>query len=438
MVADACNAFWGNLGITSSDVHLSYLPLAHVFEQLVQNALTMVGAAIGFYQGDTLKIMEDISALQPTIFPSVPRLFNRIYDKVLGGVEAAGGVKAALFKKAFADKQHYLRSNVNTHAVWDALVFRPLAARVGLGRCRLMITGSAPLAAHVMEFLRCVFSCQVVEGYGGTECGGACTVTDPLDLASLGHVGAPLASNEIKLLSVPDLGYTVADTVHGEEHDAAGAVIKAGLPCEGRGEVCVRGPNVFPGYYKDAANTAEALDADGWLHTGDIGLWDARGHLKIIDRRKNMFKLSQGEYVAAEKVETALQSAWVQQIFVYGDSLHSMLVAIVVPNPDTLKAWAREQGRAGAAAEPAALCADADVVAAVLADFKARAKSQGLTGFETPRGVHLDAVAWTPDDVLTPTFKLKRKDAQRRYQAQIDAMYASLETVAGRHVKQGE
>ena len=307
---------------------------------------------------------------------------------------------------------------------------------MGLDRVRLMITGSAPLSAHVMEFLRIVFCCQVSEGYGQTECGGACTVTDPLDYASLGHVGAPLASNEIKLVSVPDLGYLVADVAHGEERDAAGAVVKAGVPCEGRGEVCVRGPNVFPGYFKDAANTAEALDADGWLHTGDIGLWDLRGHLRIVDRKKNMFKLSQGEYVAAEKVENAILSSWVQQAFVHGDSLHSMLVAIVVVNPDTLKPWAAAAGKAGASA--AELAADPALRELVLKDIAASGKTRGLQGFEIPKGIHIEPTAWTPDDVLTPTFKLKRKDAKARYQKEIDELYSKLEAIAGRRdLKQG-
>lgn len=304
MIADASNAFWGNLGITNEDCHLSYLPLAHVFEQLVENALFMVGASIGFYQGDTLKILEDIKALRPTIFPSVPRLFNRIHDKIKGGVMQAGGLKASLFNRAFAAKQAGLRDNYLTHSFWDGLVFNAVKARVGLDRCRLMVSGSAPLASHVMEFLRIVFSCQVVEGYGQTECGGAATVTDPADQASLGHVGGPLASNEIKLVSCPDLGYLVTDTVHGEERDkTTGAIIKKGVPCEGRGEICFRGPNVFPGYYKDPVNTAAALDAEGWLHSGDIGIWDARGQIKIVDRKKQIFKLSQGEYIAAEKGE---------------------------------------------------------------------------------------------------------------------------------------
>ena len=211
---------------------------------------------------------------------------------------------------------------------------------------------------------------------------------------------------------------------------------KAGTPCEGRGEVCVRGPNVFPGYYKDPANTADALDADGWLHTGDIGMWDARGHLRIVDRKKNMFKLSQGEYVAAEKVENAILSSWVQQAFVYGDSLHSKLVVIVVPNADTLKPWAAAAGKA--AASVAELCADEALRELILKDVATQGKAHGLQGFEIPKGLHLEPTPWSPEDVLTPTFKLKRKDAQKRYQKEIDAIYATLETVAGKHVKQGE
>lgn len=112
-------------------------------------------------------------------------------------------------------------------------------------------------------------------------------------MATIGHVGVPLACNEVMLVSVPDLGYNVDDTVHGKEVDKAGKVVNPGIPCEGRGEICYRGFNVFPGYYKDAEKTAEAKDAAGWLHSGDIGLWTPQGYLKIIDRKKNMFKLAQ-------------------------------------------------------------------------------------------------------------------------------------------------
>lgn len=433
MVADASAAIWNQLGISQNDVHLSYLPLAHVFEQLVENALVMQGAAIGFYQGDTLKILEDIKALRPTIFPSVPRLFNRIYDKISGGVQETGGLKAALFNRGFESKKYHLQNNHVTHGFWDRLVFGKIATRVGLDRCHLFVTGSAPIASHVMEFLRIVFSVKMVEGYGQTECGGAATVTNVHDQASKGHVGGPLACNLVKLVDVPDMGYLHTDTVHGQEI-TDGKVINPGIPCTGRGEVCYKGPNVFSGYYKDADKTAEALDADGWLHSGDIGLWDEHGNLRIVDRKKNIFKLSQGEYVAAEKIENIyLKSQYVQQVFVYGDSLHSMLVAIVIPDPDGLKRLPIANGRSCEE-----MCNDPEVKKAVKADMDKIGKEAKLQGFELAKDIFMDPVPWTPEDILTPSFKLKRADAKKKYQSHIDAMYTVLDPVAGmKGLKQG-
>jgi long-chain acyl-CoA synthetase len=365
-------------------------------------------------------------------------LLNRIHDSIWAKAAEAGGVKAALFKQAFSAKQWWLKQNHLSHAVWDPLVFRPIAHHVGLDRCRLLLSASAPLSSHVLEFLRIVFSCQVVEGYGQTECGGACSVTRPEDQASLGHVGPPLACNEIKLVSLPDLGYSVTDTIHGEERDpASGEVKHPGVPCQGRGEIWVRGPNVFSAYYKDVDNTASTITPDGWMKSGDIGMWDARGRLCIIDRKKNMFKLSQGEYVAAEKVENECLTDWVQQIFVYGDSFHSMLVAIVVPNHDTLRHWAATHGKGSAS--PAELLKDPELKASILKDMQTQGRARGLQGFEVPRDIYLEPNPWTPDDLLTPTFKLKRADAKKQYQEQIDALYGGLESVAGRKgMRQGK
>lgn len=429
MVADCSAAIWAELGITQEDIHLSYLPLAHVFEQLVENALFMQGAAIGFYQGDTLKIMEDLKELRPTLFPSVPRLFNRIYDKITAKAQEAGGMKTSLFNRALEAKKYYLAKDGSlTHGLWDRIVFKKAAVNAGLDRCRLMVTGSAPLAAHVMEFMRCVFSVRMVEGYGQTECGGAATVTSVFDQGSKGHVGTPLACNEVKLVDVADMGYLHTDTLHGQEI-VDGVIKNPGIACVGRGEVCYRGINIFSGYYKDAEKTAEALDADGWLHSGDIGLWDSHGNLRIIDRKKNIFKLSQGEYVAAEKIENAyLKAPLVQQVFVYGDSLHSMLVAIVVPDPDALKRLPQwEEGKSTVQS----MVADPAVKQAIKDEMTKIGKGANLQGFECVKDLFLEADAWTPEDILTPTFKLKRNDAKHRYQAQIDTMYAKLDPVAG-------
>ena len=432
LVASAAGANYAGLNITAKDNYLSYLPLAHVFERLVQVALWYAGAAVAFYQGDALKLVDDLKDVRPTVFCSVPRLYNRFYDKIVGGAKAAGGVKAKLFAQGYAAKQQGLqRSNSLHHWFWDKLVFKKVAGRVGLDRCRVMATGSAPIAPHVLEFLRVVFGAQVVEGYGQTECGGVATVTPVEDQNKMGNVGCPLPYNEVKLVSVPEMGYLWNDTKHGNDPSNA-------IACSGRGEVCYKGLNVFKGYYKDPEKTAEALDSDGWLHSGDIGLWDSNGNLRIIDRKKNIFKLSQGEYVAPEKIENVyLKSSFIAQAFVYGDSLHAVLVGIIVPNFDNLHPWAKENGLENAT--NAELATNKDVKKMILDDLTRVGKEAKLVGFEQIKDLHFEPTAWTPDDLLTPSFKLKRADAKKKYSAIIDTLYDNLnDTVAGvKGLKQG-
>ena len=172
-------------------------------------------------------------------------------------INSSSPVKRWLFNTAYNQKLANLRATGTvTHAVWDRLVFSKVAAKLG-GRVRLMVTGSAPIADNVMQFLRICFSCNVVEGYGQTESTAASTLTVPADDRSFGNVGLPLISNLVKLVDVPEMNYTAKDFVNG-------------APCP-RGEVCFKGSNVFAGYYQDPEKTAETIDADGWLHSGDIG-----------------------------------------------------------------------------------------------------------------------------------------------------------------------
>ena len=147
---------------------------------------------------------------------------------------------------------------------------------------RILVSGSAPLAAPVMNFYRVLLGAPVIEGYGQTEGAAATVVSHPNDMATAGHVGSPSAGAEIVLVDVPEMGYRHTDTSH------------KGQPCQGRGEIWVRGPSVFKEYYKEPEKTRETVDEEGWLHSGDIGLWTAQGQLQIIDRKKNIFKLSQG------------------------------------------------------------------------------------------------------------------------------------------------
>ncbi|XBI79933.1 hypothetical protein VPH35_089241 [Triticum aestivum] len=356
------NVAGSSLGVKfyPSDVYISYLPLAHIYERANQIALLHYGVAIGFYQGDNLKLMDDLAALRPTVFASVPRLYNRIYSAITNAVKDSGGLKERLFRTAYNAKRQALMNGRNPSPMWDKLVFNKIKARLG-GRVRLMTSGASPLSADVMEFLRICFGGEVLEGYGMTETSCVITTMDIGDKL-IGHVGSPNPSCEVKLVDVPEMNYTSEDQPYP------------------RGEICVRGPTIFRGYYKDEVQTRDVIDNDGWLHTGDIGLWLPGGRLKIIDRKKNIFKLAQGEYIAPEKIENVYAKCkFIAQCFIYGDSFNSFLVAIVAVEPDVLKAWAASEGIQSE--DLRQLCADPRAKAAVLADMDSIGKEAQVSLF---------------------------------------------------------
>ena len=390
-LASLAGGFSIGLILTNDDVHISYLPLSHVFEHIAQMCCFYFGARIGFYHGVILELMDDIAVLRPTLFCSAPRMYNRIYDKVMAQVQASGGVKAQLFHHAYASKKYYLEQGYFTHRLWDRLVFDKIKAKLG-GRVRLMVTGSAPIAPHVMDFLRICFGCHIMEGYGQTESNAIVSLCEPNSIDS-GHVGGPHAANEVALQSIPEMNY---------------------LSENNEGEVCFRGGNAFLGYYQELEKTKEAIDDDGWVHTGDVGKWLPNGTLKIIDRKKNIFKLSQGEYVAAEKIENVYaRSALVAQSFVHGSSLESFLVAIVVPDFDGLRA--NLPSLTGTLSN-ADIAENASIRDAVLEDMIKIGKESGLKGFEQVKAIHLQATEFSVQSgLLTPTFKLKRNIAAQVY-----------------------
>lgn len=228
---------------------------------------TSQGGAVGFYAGDTTKLMDDLVNLKPTVFASVPRLYNKIYDGVLSAVNKKGGIAKQLFDYAYKSKLSYLQKGQgSTHALWDRVVFGKIKEKLG-GRVKIMLTGSAPLSGDVLNFFRIVFCTTFIEGYGQTENFCGISMGDCADVA-VGHVGAIDPCCEVKLVDVPDLNYRSTDKPYP------------------RGEICVRGPMVFQGYYKDPEKTAETIDKDGWQHTGDIGQFGDAGRLQIIDRVK--------------------------------------------------------------------------------------------------------------------------------------------------------
>uniref|UniRef100_A0A3P8VP48 Long-chain-fatty-acid--CoA ligase n=1 Tax=Cynoglossus semilaevis TaxID=244447 RepID=A0A3P8VP48_CYNSE len=405
VVSDAAGvvkSFETSIVPSTQDISISFLPLAHMFERVVQTVMYGAGGRVGFFQGDIRLLPDDMKTLQPTIFPVVPRLLNRVYDKVQSGASSA--FKKWLLNFAVERKYAEVREGIiRKNSLWDKLIFHKVQASLG-GHVRVMVTGAAPISPTVLNFLRAALGCQIFEGYGQTECTAGCTFTTSGDATS-GHVGVPLPCNVVKLVDVEEMNYFASN---------------------GEGEVCIKGLNVFKGYLKDPEKTAEALDKDGWLHTGDIGKWLPSGVLKIIDRKKNIFKLAQGEYIAPEKIENVyVRSGPVAQVFVHGDSLQSCLVAVVVPDPDVLPDFAKSLGCQGSIEE---LCKRTEIKKAILSDMTKLGREAGLKSFEQVKDAHLHPEQFTIENgLLTPTLKAKRAELKALFQPQIEKMYANIQ-----------
>lgn len=244
----------------------------------------VAGLKVGFYQGDPLKLTEDCALLKPGLFPSVPRLYSRIYTKIKERLDGLTGCKGWLAQRGIATKIAALRNGAHyTDGCYDKLVFSKVAALLG-GEVKYLITASAPIDPSVLEFLKICFSCPMYEGYGLTETSGGSSVTYAND-SVLSHVGGPLPCIKWRLLDVPEMQYLSTDKPYP------------------RGELCMKGPAVTSGYYKRPDKTAEAFDSQGWFKTGDVVVVYPNGSVRIVDRSKNIFKLSQGEYIAPEKIE---------------------------------------------------------------------------------------------------------------------------------------
>jgi len=400
-------------------VTLSYLPLAHIFERVMELHLFAIGGAAAYGIGDPLRLLEDLQLSKPNALPSVPRVLNRIYQAGMAAGQTPG-LKGALFQRALATKLHNLKTTGNhNHFFWDRLVFSKVQAVLG-GQVRIIATGSAPIASQAIEFLRVALACDVIEGYGMTEnCGTACRCW-PCDPSSGGTVGAPQVNTEWKLIDVPSMGYSSEDKPNP------------------RGEICTRGDHCFQGYYKDEKNTKATLDEDGWIHTGDVGEIDHYGRFKVIDRVKNIMKLAQGEYVAVERIESLFCAApIVAQLYLHGDSLQSYLIAVVIPDPVQLALIASKVYATNVSPDDIATLSkatqDAKVKELIMKQFDIEAKQNGLKSFETIKRIHVSLDPFTVENgCMTPTLKLKRKDAYNKFKAELDALYALPEPTSSK------
>ncbi|XP_010255021.1 PREDICTED: long chain acyl-CoA synthetase 2 isoform X2 [Nelumbo nucifera] len=390
--------------VTQEDAYFSFLPLAHVFDQIMETYCIYSGASIGFWRGDVMHLLEDVHELKPTIFCGVPRVFDRIYTGMMDKISSGGVLKKTLFQLAYNYKLKNLKSGLKQDSaapLFDTLIFDKSKQALG-GRVRIIISGAAPLPSHVEEFLR-VTSCSVlVQGYGLTESCAGCFTSIANEFSMMGTVGVPLTTIEARLESVPEMGYDALSSVP-------------------RGEICLRGITLFSGYHKRQDLTDDVI-VDGWFHTGDIGEWQPNGTMKIIDRKKNIFKLSQGEYISAENIESIYgRCPLITSIWVYGNSFESFLVAVAVPNRKALEDWATLHQQTG---DFKALCKSPMARKYILDELNSTGQKYQLRGFEMLKAIHLDPNPFNIErDLITPTFKLKRPQLLKYYKEYIGQLY---------------
>ncbi|XP_055344354.1 long-chain-fatty-acid--CoA ligase 5-like [Paramacrobiotus metropolitanus] len=386
--------------VDNEQVVISYLPLAHLYERVVEMVIMMHGARVGFFTGDVRRLTDDIKELRPTLVPAVPRVLGRIYAGVWKKARE-NWISRIILHVAYRMKKFELLyfGSVRTDSFWDKVVFHNVRKQMG-GRVKIMMTGSAPIEGEVLTFLRVALGIPILEGYGQTECTAGATLSVIGDNTT-DHVGPPMPGVEVKLVDVPDMEYYAAD---------------------GQGEICIRSKINMKGYYKLQDKTDETLDQDNWLHTGDVGTWTPNGCLKVVDRKKNLFKLSQGEYIAPEKLEQSFgKSKIFHQVFVDGNSLHSFPVAIVIPEKDHLTKWAGEHGQSAGYEE---LLKSKEAKQYILDEFKRIAKKDGIKSFEIPQAVALLNDPFSvANGLLTPTLKAKREAVRKKYKPLIDSLY---------------
>ncbi|CRK86999.1 CLUMA_CG000812, isoform A [Clunio marinus] len=402
-----------DLEILSGDVGIGFLPLAHVFELLAESVALLRGVPIGYSTPNTLldtssKVMKeskgDMTILQPTAMTIVPLILDRIIKTIDDKLNKGSAVEKAIFHLAYDYKRKWLARGFCTPML-DALIFKKIAKILG-GRMRVLVTGGAPLSPETQERIRVILCVSVVQGYGLTETTAGATLSSVRD-SSVGRVGAPSPLVDIRLVNWEEGHYRVTNKPYPQ------------------GEVLVGGFTISPGYYKLPDKTAEEFfeeDEKRWFRTGDIGEMHPDGVLKIIDRKKDLVKLQQGEYISLGKVETELKtSLLVDNICVYGDSLKEYCVALIVPNAKALKELAATLNISGSFEE---LCSNIEVEKAALKEITEQGKRCHLDKFEIPAKITLCKEVWSPTmGLITAAFKIKRKDIQKTYQADIDRMY---------------
>ena len=402
------------LNATNKDLYLSFLPYAHIMETLIITYAFNHGVPIGIYNGNAKLLLEDIQILKPTAICAVPKIFQRIYDSIKNKVNSLPLIKRRIFDQAIKLKmKDYINTGMYKNILLDFLVFKEVRKSLG-GNLRFMLVGSAPIDGYILNYLRCSLSVEIMEGYGQTEDVAGVLLSNTCDPIT-GHLGGPGYWTEVKLIDQKELGYTV------KNKDKEGNLRPSG-------ELCVRGPTLFKGYFKDEEKTKESIDKDGWLHSGDIAMIipEHGNAMKIIDRVKNIFKMQQGEYISPEKIENIyLNCKYIEQIFVHGNSLKSYLICIAYPKKDDIiNYFKNKENKEINENNYKNYLENEDLKKEIINVMDKFGRDNNLMGFELPKKIYLVKEPFTIDNqIMTPTMKLRRHFARKYFEEQINKLY---------------
>ena len=384
------------LPLDETDIALSALPYSHVFERMVAHYLYPAAGVSIAIAGSLDEVAQNLGEIRPTVMTMVPRFYEKLYARVNESVDKRSQGKKKIFhwaigvggehgKYRLAGKSASFGLELK-YKLANALVFKKLQARIG-GRLRFFVSGAAPLAKEIADFFWAA-GITIVEGYGLTETSPVISVNRPGSL-KFGTVGRLIPGVEVKIA--------------------------------GDGEIYVRGPNVMKGYYKKEAATAEAIDSDGFFHTGDIGELDGDGFLKITDRKKDIIVTAGGKNIAPQPIEGRLKTnAYIAEIVVVGNK-RKFASALVVPDFEKLTVWCARQSIT--AESPDTMAAHPRVTEFILAEIESL--SGGFAQYERIKKITVLAKEFTIEDgELTPTMKVKRRVIESRYEDLINEMYA--------------
>lgn len=389
------NAIRKILDLTTDDSLLSFLPLSHVLERTASYFACFLVIGLRFCFAERIETVADnLREIKPSLMVGVPRFYEKVYGRIQESVYAGSKIKQAIFAWAVKVGERYQRDRMNKresiviqlqHQIAHALVFKKLHERVG-GQMRYFISGGAPLEPRIAEFFFAV-GLPIYEGFGLTETSPVTNVNSP-EYYRIGSVGRVVRDVQVQIAQ--------------------------------DGEILVKGPNVFQGYFKNPDATQEAFTEDGWFKTGDIGRIDADGFLWITDRKKEIFVTSGGKNIAPQPIENFFKTnPFVQQIMLIGDR-KNFLSAVIVPNFERLQAWAKDKGIRFDTNED--LIKNADVISKY--DDEIRIMASDLPRFEQVRRIILVSREWTVETgELTPTLKLKRKVILENYRDRIEKLY---------------